>query len=125
MSDPKRWLDDASGATEIERELLEVGRHLEPPERAHGKVWAALAAQLLVGGGAAGGGAAGGAGAAGGPASVPGAGATAASGGAGGTAAGPATLAGSSASPSGGGSSALHATAPINSKARRFIEHTP
>jgi hypothetical protein len=50
MSDPKRWLDDPGSATGFERDLLRGARDVEPPQGAHGAVWKALAAQLVVGG---------------------------------------------------------------------------
>lgn len=51
MSDPKRWLDDGSGATDLERDLLGSAGDVEPPPAARADVWAAMANRLPPGGG--------------------------------------------------------------------------
>lgn len=51
MSAPKRWLDEAGGATRSERALLREGLSIEPPEGAADAIWSALAAKLPPPGG--------------------------------------------------------------------------
>ena len=46
MSAPKRWLEEGSGATSGERDLLRRGLTQEPPPEAKDAVWSALLAQL-------------------------------------------------------------------------------
>ena len=48
MIDPKRWLDDGSGATFEERELLQAGRDLRMPDTLRKRVWVGVATGLSV-----------------------------------------------------------------------------
>jgi hypothetical protein len=50
MNAPQRWLDDAGGTTDREREILRAGLAVEPPPGAEGAVWASLLAKLPPGG---------------------------------------------------------------------------
>jgi hypothetical protein len=50
MTPPRRWLDDAEGSSDAEREMLRAGLSLEPPAGAEGAVWASLLAKLPPGG---------------------------------------------------------------------------
>lgn len=43
MNDPKRWLDEDSGATCEERELLEAGREVKAPSPLRRRVWLGVA----------------------------------------------------------------------------------
>jgi len=48
MIDPKRWLDEGSGATFEERELLQAGRDLRMPDTLRKRVWIGVATGLTV-----------------------------------------------------------------------------
>lgn len=48
MADPHRLLSDVSDADDIERELLESLRKLEPPGSAKGEAWARLSVQIAA-----------------------------------------------------------------------------
>ncbi len=63
MSDPKRWLDEDGGATQVERELLRGALDADPPQGKKAALWASIVGRLPVagGGGGGGGGGAGGA----------------------------------------------------------------
>lgn len=54
--DPKRWLEDGGGASDVERDLLRGAPDVEPPAGKKSAVWAALVGRLPPGGGGAAGG---------------------------------------------------------------------
>lgn len=50
MTLPKRWLEDSDDAANAVRDVLRVGRDMDPPEGAERGVWLALSAQIAAGG---------------------------------------------------------------------------